>query len=808
MSIGIVNDVVEVADNSFLIACSNGIFELQLHPDPAKSMVKRSSILSSTIPVTHLAVDKNGTLWIANQQKGIQLYYHIGSTLQDLNISWLSPLEPGIAIWNDIMMDKGGGIWLGGEFGLYHYNSDYNQFNNYKAITKFNDQFSLGRCLGLSSSDTHIITVAYKGISIFDKAVNDFVSLKFAPELDPKTIQYYSILQLSSNRWWLATSGGIIELRKRANDYILLKPTGIEKNSLLGNSLIYSIAAATNGNYWFATPGNGLLRYDSKTRDVQQYLYFGKDSLKKKIEHLDIVASSEDGDIAVGHHRGFAIKFHNENSFTHIDQLVSEKFDFSKLSVYDMEFSGGYLWVGSEGDGLLCFDFKQRKLKVFTVKDGLVSNSITSIHGMKDDQLLIGTNRGMSIMHIPSGTFTTFLKKDGLPSEEFEIGVDHDIDKNEYFLATTKGVVSFFYQNLRQSIIKPKLMLYAVMRNGQVLSDSTVYLLKANPFFKIKYNESLNLEFSALDFSSDNDFVLRFKMKDDQEWNISNTSKSLSLFNLDAGKYNITVQLMGKRSGIMSDQFKVKLEVLPNFLETRLFGVLLIMVILTLLYFPVNSYFRRELSKQKQELEKKQILEQERVRIAMDLHDDIGGSLTALTLMTSLLKDKEVNPSRKMLVEKLGEVSNRMVQDMNEIVWALNITNDNLISLMAYLRQYVSNRLSASGIMLEFNEPLTYPEMFVSGKTRRNIFMIVKEVINNAMKYAATAKIDITILLDDNLRIIISDNGTGMPESFTNQTIKGGGNGMNNIRKRAEMLNASVSFKNEKGLTVLFDMPL
>ena len=235
---------------------------------------------------------------------------------------------------------------------------------------------------------------------------------------------------------------------------------------------------------------------------------------------------------------------------------------------------------------------------------------------------------------------------------------------------------------------------------------------------------------------------------------------------------------------------------------------MLLFVILALLFFPVNRYFKRKLLKQKRELEKKQILEQERVRIAMDLHDDIGGNLTALTLMTGLLKDKEVDPSRQLLFEKIGEASDKMVQDMNEIVWALNITNDSLISLMSYIRQYVSSRLSASGINLEISEPLTYPDMFVSGRTRRNIFMVIKEVINNALKYAGTKKIDITIVLDDNLRIIISDNGIGMPDKFTHQTIKGGGNGVNNIRKRVDMLSASILFKNEKGLTVVFDMPL
>jgi signal transduction histidine kinase/ligand-binding sensor domain-containing protein len=808
LSTGYVNDLVEVSDQSFMLATSNGIFELQLNPDAQRSTLKRSTILSSVTPITNIAVDKKGTLWIANELKGIQLYYKGIEKLQDLNISWLSPLEPGIAVWKDIIIDREGGIWLGGEFGLYHYNSDYNQFNNYKAIAKLNDQFSLGRYVGLSSADNHIISVSFRGISIFNRSGNDFVSLKYAPGLDPKEIQYFSILQVSSNRWWLATSIGVLELKKRTTDYLLLKPGELKSDPILGNALVYSIATAGNGQYWFATPKNGLLSFDSKTGLVQQQLDFGKGLSKKKITHLDIVAISDGGDIVVGHHRGFAIKFQNEKEFIHIDQLVNQSFDFSKLSVYDLAFIGGYLWVGSEGDGLLSFDFKRKRLKVFTMKDGLISNSITSIHAMKDGKMLIGTNRGMSIMHIPTGTFSTFLKKDGLPSEEFEIGVDHDIDKKEFFLATTKGVVSFFDGNLRQSIIKPKLMLYSVMRNGNVLSDSVVYLLRNNPVFKIKYNENLNLEFSTLNFSNDNDFLLRFKMKDGEDWNISNTSKTLSLFNLDAGNYDITIQLIGKRSGIMSDQFKVKLEVQPNFFKTRLFRFMLLFAILALLYFPVNNYFKKKLSKQKRELEKKQILEQERVRIAMDLHDDIGGNLTALTLMTSLLKEKEVDPSRKLLFEKIGEASDKMVQDMNEIVWALNITNDSLISLMSYVRQYVSSRLSASGINLEISEPSNYPDMFVSGRTRRNIFMIVKEIINNAIKYAGTNKVDIKIVLDDKLRIVISDNGSGMPEKFTTQTINGGGNGVNNIRKRADMLGASIMFKNEKGLTVVFDMPL
>ena len=806
--IELIYQLINNANCDVYLTSSNGIFELKLDKDESKTKLVRVPELNSLSNITNLAIDQNGIWWIANPEKGIQFFEPDKKKLTDLNISWLSPLEPGISIWKDILIDQDGGVWLGGEFGVYYYNQKYNNFDVYKPIAKFNEQFSLGKYVGISSYEQDVIAVSTKGVGVFNRTANEFVSLKIDPLVKGQAFQYYGIIQKEGPIWWIATSKGVLELKKRNNDYLLTRPLSLNNNTILMNNPVYAITASAGRKYWFATPRNGLLVFDERTKNVQNIFEFGKGEQRKRIDHLDFVTASSEGDIAVGHHRGFAVQFKGEKDFLHVEQLIRQNYDFSKLSVYDMEYKDGYLWVASESDGLLRFDFRQKELKVFTMDDGLISNSITSIHGMGKEKLVIGTNRGMSIMHIPTETFTTFLRKDGLPAEEFETAVDHDIDEREFFLATSKGIVSFFADKIRQSVIKPKLVLYAINRNGQQLNDSLVNVLVDNPRFKLKYNESLSLQFSTLNYSRDNDFLLRFKMNDEEEWQNSPASETLSLFNLDAGVYNIVVQVIGKRSGIMSNQIKIELEVLPNFFKTRLFRFMLLFFILLLLYFPVNRFFEKRLSVQKIALEKKQLLEQERVRIAMDLHDDIGGNLTALTLMTNILKEKKANSDDKLLIEKIGEASDKMVQDMNEIVWALNISNDSLISLMSYIREYVSNRLSAAGILLEISEPLNYPEIFVSGRIRRNVFMIVKEIINNAIKYAGTSKVDIKITLDPHLKISIADNGKGMPEELTNQAIKGGGNGLNNIKKRAAMLNATIRFKNEKGLTVLLDLPL
>jgi signal transduction histidine kinase len=270
----------------------------------------------------------------------------------------------------------------------------------------------------------------------------------------------------------------------------------------------------------------------------------------------------------------------------------------------------------------------------------------------------------------------------------------------------------------------------------------------------------------------------------------------------------MTVQLIGKTSGTMSRQMVIGLEVTPIFYKTPLFRIFLLVLILFIIAYPLNRLVQKKLLLQQQDLEKKKLLEQERVRIAMDLHDDIGGNLTALTLMTNLLKQKGVDDTISPLVDKISEASDRMVQDMNEIVWALNITNDSINSLMSYIRQHVSHKLSESQIVFEIKEPLAYPDLFVSGSTRRNVFLIIKEIVNNAVKYSGSQKIEMKVQIGESLKIILIDNGKGLPQELLDKVNSKGGNGLNNIRKRANAIHASIQLLNENGLTVIFELPL
>lgn len=216
--------------------------------------------------------------------------------------------------------------------------------------------------------------------------------------------------------------------------------------------------------------------------------------------------------------------------------------------------------------------------------------------------------------------------------------------------------------------------------------------------------------------------------------------------------------------------------------------------------------FSKKMLLQQEAFERKSMLEKERMRVAMDLHDDIGASLTALSLLTSILDNVEVEEKGKGIVKKINEVSEKMVQDMNEIVWALNVTNDTLPNLMAYTRQTISNLLSDAGIAFEESEPISYPEIFVSGTARRDVFMIIKELVSNAIKHSGSKRLKLDVKVDDYLWMQVADFGRGMDDpNFS--VISNGGNGLNNVKRRVEALGGAITFKNQDGLTVILEVP-
>jgi signal transduction histidine kinase len=206
---------------------------------------------------------------------------------------------------------------------------------------------------------------------------------------------------------------------------------------------------------------------------------------------------------------------------------------------------------------------------------------------------------------------------------------------------------------------------------------------------------------------------------------------------------------------------------------------------------------------QEAELAKKAAIERERNRISSELHDDLGGGLSSINLISEMMKSKPDNEISKQL-NKISDSSKELVQKMNEIVWALNINNDNLQSLLAYIRQYAVKTLDDVNIKCSVTTPENIPVVSIAGNERRNIFLMVKECINNIVKHSKATEVSIEVILAEKLCIKINDNGIGFScnENGVHHF------GLNNLKQRAKELNGSIEWLQNNGTHVQIQIPL
>jgi signal transduction histidine kinase len=230
-----------------------------------------------------------------------------------------------------------------------------------------------------------------------------------------------------------------------------------------------------------------------------------------------------------------------------------------------------------------------------------------------------------------------------------------------------------------------------------------------------------------------------------------------------------------------------------------------ILLVFFVIFIFFRQYYHGQLQKQLINLEKKQLIEKERSRIAIDMHDDMGAGLSRIKVLSETIKFENqkgiVNPVH---LQKISSYSEEMMDKMGEIVWALNQQNDSIDDLLAYTRSYAVDYLTSHGINCVFLAPPEHTQVFVSGEMRRNIFLSVKEVLHNVVKHAEATRVEIAINLGKQLLILIRDNGKGIDTG----KVRKFGNGINNISKRMADIGGTATFKSQNGTVVALQVQL
>ncbi|OQP65178.1 hypothetical protein A3860_16020 [Niastella vici] len=210
---------------------------------------------------------------------------------------------------------------------------------------------------------------------------------------------------------------------------------------------------------------------------------------------------------------------------------------------------------------------------------------------------------------------------------------------------------------------------------------------------------------------------------------------------------------------------------------------------------------RKEFDKQMAVMAAKQ---EERNRISADMHDELGSGVTAIRLMSEIMKSRlkgDVVPE----LEKISNSANELLGKMNTIIWTMKSSNDTLESLIAYIRAHAIEYFDSTPIECKVQLPALIPQAEVSGEKRRNIFLSIKEALNNALKHSQASQIQIIIVTNDKRLIIkVADNGVGIDAD----KLRRFGNGLSNMRRRMESIDGSFKIESNRNCVLTFEAPI
>ncbi len=453
----------------------------------------------------------------------------------------------------------------------------------------------------------------------------------------------------------------------------------------------------------------------------------------------------------------------------------------------------GVLWIGTGGGGLCYY------------KEGRFT-TITSAHGLFCDEIfdLLEDDRGGLWMSSPVGVFWTekkallnfatnssarlhcvsFGKPDGLATIQCngvaKPGAWKTGDGRLWF-ATAKGLaVTDSNLPVESNQIPPPVVIERFFADEKpVAMDGAMVIAPPG-------RGELTFHYTALSFRSPEKIKFKYKLEGlDTDWISAGNQRIAQYNNIYPGEYRFRV-LACNNEGVWNEQgASLNFVVKPFYWQTWWFSGLMGVTLFGIVGASVRYISTRRLKRKLEKLEQQHALEKERARIAKDLHDEIGSSLTQIALLSELGRKNYSSEGREKHFQKIAQTSHEVVEAVDQIVWALNPQNDTLDNLANYICHFANNFFQLSTVKCRLDVPPSLPRIAISAEARHNLFLSLKEALNNVLKHAEAD--ELWIRLDyskDVLSISVEDNGRGIDSARQDPT----GNGLINMRKRLEQI--------------------
>ncbi len=551
--------------------------------------------------------------------------------------------------------------------------------------------------------------------------------------------------------------------------------------------------ASDSEGAWFAD--STKLRYLNKNRKAIDYPLPVRDN-KEYPDFVQCAIKDSSGNIWLGSTQGL-LHFHLADAAWHVYQnQLTDSTSLSSNAVFSLCLDPAqpqkYMWVGTSGGGLNRMDIQTGTCIRYTVKDGLPNDVIYGILPDEDGNLWMSTNKGLSCFNPKKKSFRNFDYKDGLQSNEFNRRAYYRTKNGCLFFGGVNGLNYFYPREILNNKAIPQVVITGLKIRNQPVPvqpkgsplTKAIYLTKK---VTLSYEQNfVSFEFAAMDFTNPEQNLYQYKLEGlDKDWIHSGNTHSATYTNLDPGTYTFRVK-GSNNDGVWNENgTSVQLIILPPWYMTWWFRSAVAIAILLIAY----SFYRYRLAQTVK-------LQAIRDRIAGDLHDEVGSNLSNIYIFSNVAQQKaRTNHDTAPLLQKITEYTQQSMEAMNDIVWMINTRNDRFENIMVRMRSIAAEFADTSGcsLHLDFDENLN--DVKLNMEERKNFYLIYKEVINNAAKYAECKSLWIEMILDGNVVTLrINDNGKGFDTANTEK-----GNGMFTMKKRAETLKGTLTVSSTVG---------
>jgi ligand-binding sensor domain-containing protein/two-component sensor histidine kinase len=725
----------------------------------------------------------DGRIWVGTNGKGLLAFHQNGFSLYTKANGLCDDRV------HSLLEDNFGNLWIASYWGLMKL--PRKGFVTYKTEDGLADTL----VTNVFEDKTGVLYAVNQNWKINRFDGKRFVSA--APRL-PETIggwRYHQVLLDSAGEWWIGTRSGLFRFPRveKLEDLSAAEAAAVyTRADGLPSDDIFALFEDARGDIWFSYWSDLTGKLTRRERATGSFHTYGTADGIPPDCFPSYFRQNSRGDVFIGCRTEKIIVFSNNRFISYsADDVISDR------TIHDIFVdSKDRLWVGMGTDGLRRIDeplTENPAIRKYTTADGISEIHIQYLAEDNFGKIYFVTARGMDRLDPETGEIKYFTSADGLAAA----GTGKAIrDRNgALWLATARGVSRFIPEQER-SFPAPPVFISRLRFAGKdfplaPLGETEISGLTLEPDAR-----QLQIDFYGLNLASGEALRYQYTLNG-RDWSEPSAPRSLPFY-LSAGDYDFQVRAVNPDDTFGPWTAKISFTILRPVWQRWWFLALTAGLIALIIYAFYRNRLRRLVE-----------LEKVRTRIATDLHDDIGSSLSQIAILSEVVRQKVGQTSANEPLNMIADTSRAMVDSMSDIVWAINPQKDHLSDLVQRMRRFAEDMLDAQeNVAYRFHFDDKTPDVTLGADVRREVYLIFKECVNNLAKHAVATEAQISVRTEsDCLKIEIKDNGRGF--DVTAQTDGYGGNGLPNMKKRAANLGGKFEIESAEnaGTSVSLEIP-